>query len=375
MNGVGIIHTADLHLDAPFSAFSPEKAERRREQLRQCFLSLVKVARERGTRLFLISGDLFDSEYATKDTAELLRSGFESLPECRFFVSPGNHDPYTGASVYASAEFPENVHVFRGRECVPVPELGVNVYGYGFVAPNCTESPVDGYGVLDSNKINILVCHGDMSSVLSTNGPVSLREIGDSGFDYVALGHIHRASGVRCESGVHYAYPGCLCGRSFDETGRKTALVGTVGKGEVSLEEVCVSTVRFETADCDLTGCATRREATERLCRAAEGFGADTVLRLTAFGDTESELILPPDLLKGLSEAEVQIVDLTRPVMSFTRVESESTLKGIFYKAMCERIDKAQPGSEEHRILVKALKYGLGALGEKPLTDFGEDAE
>ena len=72
MNGVGIIHTADLHLDAPFSAFSPEKAERRREQLRQCFLSLVKVARERGTRLFLISGDLFDSEYATKDTAELL---------------------------------------------------------------------------------------------------------------------------------------------------------------------------------------------------------------------------------------------------------------------------------------------------------------
>ena len=179
-----------------FAVFAGE-AERRRTELRGAFTSAVLFAKSRHADIFIISGDLFDGELVTRDTCELLRSQFESFPECRFFISPGNHDPYNDASVYRHMDFPSNVHVFGPeKERVRLDGLGVDVYGFGFTQKTCISSPVAGYPALDGERINILVCHGDTSSPLSPNGPVTKAEIAASGFDYIALGHIHAPSGV-----------------------------------------------------------------------------------------------------------------------------------------------------------------------------------
>lgn len=370
---VKILHTADIHLDSPFTAFSPGAAEKRREALRRSFLRLIEKAKEEQVQVFLISGDLFDTEFATRDTALMLKNAFASFPSCAFFIAPGNHDPFTPASVYATAEFTDNVHVFRGRECIELHDIGVRVFGYGFVSSICDESTVTGYDIPDDGMVNILVCHGDMSGVLSSNGPVTRREIGDSKFDYVALGHIHKGTGVCCENGVFYAYPGCLCGRSFDETGIKSALVGTVSKGETSLLPVSVAEMRYETVSCDVSDAVSRRNALEMLRSAAAVYPAGTAVRISAEGETGEEYLFSPDELSGLTECDVIITDNTRPAFSFTSTESENTLKGAFYRIMEKRISESKPGSEEYRTLVKALKYGFTALNEKNIADFGEE--
>lgn len=370
---VKILHTADIHSDSPFAAFSPSAAEKRRETIRQSFLALIEKAREEKVQLFIISGDLFDTEFATRDTALMLKNAFSSLPSCLFFISPGNHDPFTASSVYATAEFPDNVHVFKDRQCIELTDMGVRVFGYGFTSSLCGESTVAGYDIPDDEMINILVCHGDMSGVLSSNGPVTKREIGESGFDYVALGHIHKGTGVCNENGVYYAYPGCLCGRSFDETGVKSALVGTVDKGSVSLNEVSVAGMRYEVITCDVTGALSRRHALDMLRDAANEFDAGTVVRIVAEGDTSEEYLFTPDELAGQTKCEAYIVDNTRPVISFTGTESENTLKGVFYRIMEKRISAAKAGSEEYHTLVKALKYGLTVLDEKNIADIGEE--
>ena len=370
---VRIIHTADVHLDSPFTAFTPSGAEKRRENIRKSFLALIEKAREEKTQLFLISGDLFDTEFATRDTALMLKNAFLSLPDCKFFISPGNHDPFTQSSVYATASFPSNVHVFRERECVELPELGVRVFGYGFASSICNESTVLGYEVPNDDMINILVCHGDTSGALSTNGPVTKRDIGESGFDYVALGHIHKGTGVCFENGVAYAYPGCLCGRSFDETGVKTALIGEIEKNNITLDTVSVAYMQYESIVCDITGTVSRRNALENIRNAVSVFPAGTVVRVTAEGNTAEEYLLSPDELEGQTECEVYIIDNTRPVISFTDIESENTLRGAFYRIMEKRIASVRSGSEEYNTLVKALKYGLTVLDEKNIADFGED--
>lgn len=370
---VRIIHTADVHLDSPFTAFSPSGAEKRRENIRKSFLALIEKAREERTQLFLISGDLFDTEFATRDTALMLKNAFISLPDCKFFISPGNHDPFTPSSVYATADFPPNVHVFRERECVELPELGVRVFGYGFTSSICNESTVLGYEVPDDDMINILVCHGDMSGALSTNGPVTKKEIGESGFDYIALGHIHKTTGVCFENGVSYAYPGCLCGRSFDETGVKTALFGEIEKKNITLDTVSVAYMQYESIVCDITETVSRRNALETIRNAVSVFPAGTVVRVTAEGNTAEEYLFSPNELDGQTECEVYIIDNTRPVVSFTDIESENTLRGAFYRIMEKRIASARSGSDEYNTLVKALKYGLTVLDEKNITDLGED--
>ena len=82
---VRIIHTADVHLDSPFTAFTPSGAEKRRENIRKSFLALIEKAREEKTQLFLISGDLFDTEFATRDTALMLKNAFLSALSPKFF--------------------------------------------------------------------------------------------------------------------------------------------------------------------------------------------------------------------------------------------------------------------------------------------------
>ena len=95
---IRILHMGDVHLDSPFSALGVDESESRRRELRGTFTSILYLAKEKNIDLVLISGDLFDDGYATGETVELLCSQFAALPDCRFVIAPGNHDPFTPVS-------------------------------------------------------------------------------------------------------------------------------------------------------------------------------------------------------------------------------------------------------------------------------------
>lgn len=370
---VKIFHCADLHLDSPFSLSTPDQAEQRKIELRSAFTGAIMAAKQENVQLFFISGDLFDSEYVTRDTAELIISQFNSFPDCRFFISPGNHDPYNDVSPYKTLAFPSNVHIFTDKEKVEIPELNVDVYGMGFTSPSCMSSPVVGYGNLDKSKINILVCHGDTSSPLSTYGPITKGEIAQSGFDYIALGHIHSPSGVLKEGGTYYAYPGCLEGRSFDEPGYHGALMGTISKGEANLKFVRFSRRRYEIVKVDVTGIYGKSAIIETIRSLVRPLGNDTAVRVILTGTVaEPYIITPGEVGRGHEYPfRIEIVDATVPAIDFTQLERDTTLKGVFYTKMTERLSKCPPGSEEYEKVLMALKYGISALYGRNIIDFG----
>ena len=70
------LHTADIHLDTPFSMLDPEKAEQHRNELRSTFASLVLYAKAQKVDLFLIAGDLFNNSFVTRETLSFLRREF-----------------------------------------------------------------------------------------------------------------------------------------------------------------------------------------------------------------------------------------------------------------------------------------------------------
>ena len=372
---IKVFHCADVHLDSPFSLCSPREAEGRRTELRAAFTSAVMYAREAGADLFLISGDLFDSEYVTRDTKELLLREFRKSPEIRFFISPGNHDPYTPGSFYATSEFPENVHVFgAARECVHIDDLGVDVYGFAFNSPELLKCPVAGWGALDPERLNILVCHGDMSGANSTTGPVTKADIAAGGFDYIALGHIHKGTDVQCENGVFYAYPGCLEGRGFDEQGVKGALYGTLEKGKADLKPVRFSRRRFESAVVDIGGITEKTVALEKIRREIKLFTDDTALRIALIGEqSESFVILPEEIGKGREfPYYIEIIDKTHAAPDMGELEKSNTVKGVFFRNLSAKLAEAEKGSDEHRVLSLAMKYGLAALEGRSVADYAQ---
>ena len=66
---VSFIHCADVHLDAPFSVFGRENmSSERRKDLKKTFEKIACLVLEKDTDFLLIAGDLYEHEYAARNT-------------------------------------------------------------------------------------------------------------------------------------------------------------------------------------------------------------------------------------------------------------------------------------------------------------------
>lgn len=233
---IKFLHAADFHLDSPFRALSPAQAARRRQEQRALLDELVELCNAEHCDLLLLAGDLFDSAAAWEDTMDKLS---RSLRACRarVFIAPGNHDFFAPGSPYQWSKWPENVHIFEKNqiESVYLPELDTEIYGAAFTAPTAA-SLLEGFRVRDPGCHNLMVLHADAENPTSPYCPVSQAQIEASGLSYLALGHIHAASGPRIAGKTVYAWPGCPMGRGFDELGEKGVYLGSLDADGCTLE-------------------------------------------------------------------------------------------------------------------------------------------
>ena len=375
---VKILHTADIHLDSPFTLEDASRSRARRSELRAAFASMMSYINTSGVRLCLIAGDLFEYEYATKETVSFLIDEFRKNPGCEFVISPGNHDPYTESSVYAKTEFPENVHIFKSSQCqrIEFPELGCDVYGYAFTSQFMERNPIIGVKPADPERINILCAHADTSSPISKYCPMTERDIFESGFDYIALGHIHNSSGIMREGNTTYAYSGCLEGRDYGECGHKGAITGTISKdfsgAAVNLRGLRFSTRRYADERLNITGADDISQVAEALRDLAfrNSYGDDTLLRVTLEGNVSPSLSLSKDVLRSFLPAlySFESVDHTMPLYDAKALENDPTVKGALYQQLLPTLSKGT--SEEREIAAMALRYALGALEGAEIIDF-----
>lgn len=242
---IKFLHAADLHLDSPFASLPPEKAAARRREQRQLLDEIVALCDQEGCDILLLAGDLFDSGAARRDTWDELT---RSLRNCRarVFIAPGNHDFCAPGSPYYE-NWPDNVHIFRSPSPTSVSLDGLNTVVWGAAFTSATSGPLlEGFRVEDENRCNLMVLHGDAANPSSLYNPVTAGQIAESGLDYLALGHIHSASGACSAGKTVYAWPGCVMGRGFDETGEKGVYMGTLTENGCTLTFRPLSGRRYE---------------------------------------------------------------------------------------------------------------------------------
>ncbi len=236
------VHTADVHLDTPFSAnFSQKQMQLRRREVLKTFQKITEAAK--GKDFLFISGDLFDGRFVSMETDSFVKRCFRELGDTKVFIAAGNHDPFTPSAVYQSDDWGENVYIFSTQwEYFDFPELKTRIHGRSFGQEHeentlLTDLPVrEGW-------CNMMVLHGDVvaDGGESAYNPIEKGKIATSGMDYLALGHIHQASGLVRLDNTRYAYPGVPEGRGFDEEGEKGFYQGIAEKGNVQLTWVPVS--------------------------------------------------------------------------------------------------------------------------------------
>ncbi len=341
-----IIHGADFHLDSPFAGLSPEGAARRRGEQRDLLEALARLAREKEADLVLLAGDLLDSERCYRETAQALRAALASIP-CPVFISPGNHDFYSSRSVWATLDWPENVHIFTSLERVEAPEY--TLWGRAFTDPHQDTCPLEGLEVPDDGKLHLACLHGEVDPA-GHYGPISRTDIAASGLDYLALGHIHQTIGPQREGNTFWAYPGCPEGRGFDELGEKGVLYVEAEPGHVTARLVPLARRRYEILSVDITG----TEPLSAIRAAAPKKSENLICRVILTGEGEK-----PDLAaleRALSPAffGLTLVDHTRLPRDLWGRREEDSLTGLFLGELWE-----QP---EGPLKELAARYGLAAL-------------
>lgn len=366
-----ILHMADMHLDSAFTArLSPDMAQLRRSEQRAVFSRIIDMAHEHADVL-LIAGDLFDSENVSSETINFLKRRFAEISEIPVFIAAGNHDPYTPNSVYANYDLGENVRVFDpAGEYFDLEALRIRICGASF--GNQDGSRVQSICNLPKHEEykNIAVVHGDVVYGKTGEGgynPISVSEIENSGFDYVALGHVHTFSEFKKAGKTFWAYPGIPEPRGFDESAERG------GYGVIYLEVFPEFNFKFREThnrlyhvinikfDENITDSEMIIEfISERLSE----FSRRDLFKIIISGQTAEgfrpNIELIANRVQNLAFF-VTVEDKTEALRSLTVDENDNSIRAVYIRMLNEIISDAVT-EDDRRIAEEALKYGIDAL-------------
>ena len=357
---IKFLHAADFHLDSPFSGLSPEQAASRRAEQRAMLTALVNCCNENDCQILLLSGDLFDSTQVYQDTIDALLQAFSAC-RAEIFIAPGNHDFYAAGSPYAAVNWPENVHIFQSSQIssILLPNLNCRVYGAAFTSPSSTGLLTDFIAPAE-DTVKFMVLHGDVQSPDGPYNPITTEEIAKSGLDYLALGHVHTRSDLRCAGKTHYAWPGCPLGRGFDETGEKGVLIGTVSANECSLTFHSLSGRRYQILRCNA--------GADPLASIRSALPAETkndIYRIILTGESEPINLRELTNLLAPQFYSVSIQDQTAFPVSLWASAGENTLRGLYLQLLKAQL---QSTPQECKKIEQAARLGLAALDGREVS-------
>ena len=358
-----ILHAADLHLDSAFAGLAEEKAALLRQESRDILRRMVDWANDHAVDVMLLSGDLFDSDRMYSQTARTLAPALARF-RGRIFLSPGNHDFDAPGSGYDAVDWPENVHIFTSRrpQTVLLRSLNASVTGAAFTSAEEWE-PFDGASFSGGDApIRLGVLHGEVTRGESKYRAIPPAEIEKTNLTYLALGHVHRCAGVQRAGNTAYAYPGCLPGRGFDETGDKGFLYGEITPEKVELEFIPFAPRRYQSVTADITD----RDPADAVRQALDPDCGQDICRVLLTGSRRENFSLSAltSELSGLCAA-LELTDETYPEEDVWARCGEDSLRGLFLQNLRARYDGADEG--EKRQLLQAARFGLAALDNRDL--------
>ena len=358
-----ILHAADLHLDSAFAGLAEEKAALLRQESRDILRRMVDWANDHAVDVMLLSGDLFASDRMYSQTARTLAQALARF-RGRIFLSPGNHDFYAPGSGYDAVDWPENVHIFTSRrpQTVLLRSLNASVTGAAFTSAEEWE-PFDGASFSGGDApIRLGVLHGEVTRGESKYRAIPPAEIEKTNLTYLALGHVHRCAGVQRAGNTAYAYPGCLPGRGFDETGDKGFLYGEITPEKVELEFIPFAPRRYQSVTADITD----RDPADAVRQALDPDCGQDICRVLLTGSRRENFSLSAltSELSGLCAA-LELTDETYPEEDVWARCGEDSLRGLFLQNLRARYDGAD--EDEKRQLLQAARFGLAALDNRDL--------
>ncbi|WP_296435738.1 MULTISPECIES: metallophosphoesterase family protein [unclassified Rhizobium] len=260
------VHTADIHLDSPLKSLAllnSELSELIGLATRRSFVQTIDLCLEERVDALIIAGDLYDGEQTSMKTARFLAEQLGRLHQAgiRTYIIRGNHDALS--KITAQLVMPDSVRVFgEAAEVVTVErsasDFDVAIHGMSFAKPHAPESLLRHFALPTPDAVNIGIMHTSLNGSPGHDpyAPCSVAELKQTGFQYWALGHIHKRAIFEDKSSA-IVMPGIPQGRDINEDGSKTVTLVTVNDDRtVVVEERTTAVARFERLQIDVSDAA-----------------------------------------------------------------------------------------------------------------------
>jgi DNA repair protein SbcD/Mre11 len=360
-----ILHTADLHLGAKFVKLG-SKGALQRKRLCETFSDIVALAQNEKVDVVLLAGDTFDNQQPSPESLSAFKTGVHCLQQASIpvLMIGGTHDSYESQGILTrlAESHLETLHILHAKQPVWKSESKqVVVHGISLEAANVPEKPLQGLRRSDEPYWQIGMAHAALAigqeEVLEAT--FTLDEVKETGLDYLALGHWHKARD--CSAGKTV---GGYCGSpemialdeekqgqvlviEFQEKGKPKVIPHTVGKR---------SCIKMSMNAKDPVA------ALEQVRKKAD---PDLILDLTLNGIVGPEQM--PELLDFQRELQSSyfFVQIRNSVISKVTEKdlkhySEKTVIGRFVRLVQER--KKTASNEENAELDDALQLGMALL-------------
>ncbi len=257
-----LIHIADLHAGKTLGRLS------RNPDLAHALEQVVAFAKDSRADAVLVAGDVFDKANPDNESKELIFDFFLRLKDigCEAIVISGNHDSYDFMKSISGLTRLANVHIFDR------PSKDNCIYSLGDVAIACLPYPSErvltpadedskrSYGELVARFITylaqrarslsdktILLAHlfvagsryTNTEKVASVTLHYAVQPSSLEGFDYVALGHVHRYQRIETAPVPAY-YTGSMFQLDFSEAGEEKFFNFIVFDEDLKVEKIKV---------------------------------------------------------------------------------------------------------------------------------------
>lgn len=342
------IHMADVHLGAAPDAGQPWSGQRARE-IWDTFRRALEDAGKRNVELLLIAGDLFHAQPQLRELEEV-NYLFSGLSRTRIVLIAGNHDHLIPGGIYQEFPWSRNVVFLSSEtcECVRFPEINTEVYGFSYGRQEITEPLYDALRPEKNGYLHILLAHGGDARHI----PIRREALEQSGFDYIALGHIHKPQVIVPGKA---AWSGALEPIDRLDLGPHGYLLGEMLGRRAEL--TFIPKARREYRDLRLT-CGeedTSWSLRERLAAAVEQNGREHTYRVTLEGSREDAACFDTELLKEAGRI-LEVEDKTALDLDL------EMLRGRYAGSLIGRYIESFGEEQKSAVEQKALRYGLEAL-------------
>lgn len=326
-------------------------SEKRKSEIWNSFRNVIRVCEEEQTELLLIAGDLFHRQPLLRELKEVDYL-LGSLSKTQVVLTAGNHDYIKKDSYYRTFRWSPNVHIILSDNIsyIELKGLDTAVYGLSYYTKEREEPLYEQIQIRDDCRYRILLAHGGDEKHL----PFRKAVVDAVGFDYVALGHIHKPHELipnrmiyagaleptdRNDTGKHGMVKG-----SLDETGCRAAFVPVASREYIHMELEVEET---------MTGFGLR----SRIEQEIRDRGLQNIYKIILKGFKDTEVQFDLHNMDPFGNI-IEIVDDTRPAFDFLRLlaANRDNLMGKFIEGFGE----AEPDSVEY----EALCAGVQALLE-----------